>query len=136
MGDTLLRDTDANSMQHSLELRVPFLDLPLVNYVSALPGNVKQPADGTPKSILRAACASVVPREIMSRPKTGFILPIGGWMKRSVRDQCEAAIAVTEQLPFLDGGEVRQMWDEFLANPTTLHWSRPLALVVLGAHLA
>ena len=136
MGDTLLRDTDANSMQHSLELRVPFLDLPLVNYVSSLPGSVKQPADGPPKSILRAACGSVVPKDVMSRPKTGFTLPIGSWMKHSVRDQCEAAIAVTEQLPFLDGGEVRRVWQEFLAKPHALHWSRPLALVVLGAHLA
>jgi asparagine synthase (glutamine-hydrolysing) len=136
MGDTLLRDTDATSMQHGLELRVPFLDGPLVNYVSALPGSVKQSLTGPPKALLRAACGSVVPEEIMSRPKTGFTLPIGSWMRRSVRDQCEAAIAVTEQLPFLDGGEVRRLWNEFQAKPAAMHWSRPLALVTLGAHLA
>jgi hypothetical protein len=41
-----------------------------------------------------------------------------------------------EELPFLDGAEVRRVWDEFQAKPDTIHWSRPLALVVLGAYLA
>jgi len=136
MGDTLLRDTDANSMQHALEVRVPFLDLPLVNYVSALPGGLKQPSGEPPKALLREACQSVLPEAIANRPKTGFTLPIGAWMRRSVREQSEAAIAAVEQLPFLDGKEVRRVWDEFQAKPDTMHWSRPLALVVLGAYLA
>lgn len=136
MGDTLLRDTDANSMQHALEVRVPFLDLPLVNYVSALSGSVKQSAGGPPKALLRAACAGVLPAQVASRPKTGFTLPIGSWMRGSVRDQCEAAVAAVERLPFLDGSEVRRVWAEFQARPDSMHWSRPLALVVLGAHLA
>jgi asparagine synthase (glutamine-hydrolysing) len=136
MGDTLLRDTDANSMQHALELRVPFLDLPLVNYVSALPGSLKQAAGRPPKALLREACAGVLTPEIQSRQKTGFTLPIGSWMRGGVREQCEAAIAAVEQLPFLDGREVRRVWDAFQAKPDAMHWSRPLALVVLGAHLA
>lgn len=136
MGDTLLRDADATSMRHGLELRVPFLDGPLVNYVSALPGGLKQSLTGPPKALLRAACGSVLPDEILNRPKTGFTLPIGGWMRRGVRDQCEAAIDVTARLPFLDGGEVRQLWNEFQSKPAAMHWSRPLALVALGAHLA
>jgi asparagine synthase (glutamine-hydrolysing) len=136
MGDTLLRDTDANSMQHAIELRVPFLDLPLVNYVSSLSGSLKQAAGTPAKALLREACADVVTPEVTSRQKTGFVLPIGSWMRGSVREQCEAAIAAVEQLPFLDGGEVRRVWDQFQAKPDAMHWSRPLALVVLGAHLA
>jgi asparagine synthase (glutamine-hydrolysing) len=136
MGDTLLRDTDANSMQHGLELRVPFLDLPLVDYVSSLPGSLKQPPGSQPKALLRQACAGVLTPEVASRQKTGFLLPIGSWMRGGVREQCEAAIAAVEQLPFLDGREVRRVWDQFQAKPDAMHWSRPLALVVLGAHLA
>lgn len=136
MGDTLLRDTDANSMQHALELRVPFLDLPLVNYVSSLPGSLKQAAGRPPKALLREACAEVLTPEVASRQKTGFVLPIGSWMRGGVREQCEAAIAAVEQLPFLDGREVRRVWDQFQAKRETMHWSRPLAFVVLGAHLA
>ena len=41
--NTLLRDTDAMSMRHSLEVRVPFLDAPLVEYVLSLPENAKRP---------------------------------------------------------------------------------------------
>jgi asparagine synthase (glutamine-hydrolysing) len=136
MGDTLLRDTDANSMHHGLEVRVPFLDLPLVNYVSALPGSVKRSAGSPPKLLLRQACAHVLPAEIASRPKTGFTLPIGSWMRGELREQCEPAIAAVEQLPFLDGREVRRLWALFQAKPRALHWSRPLSLVVLGAQLA
>lgn len=135
MSDTLLRDTDANSMQQSLELRVPFLDLPLVNYVSSLPGTAKRTARGGPKSLLRAACADVLPARVAARPKTGFMLPIGSWMRTTVRDQCEAAIGALERQTFLDGAEVRRVWDDFLARPDAMHWSRPLALVVLGSYL-
>jgi asparagine synthase (glutamine-hydrolysing) len=123
-------------MQHALELRVPFLDLPLVDYVSALPGSLKQAAGTPPKALLRQACADVLTPEVASRQKTGFTLPIGSWMRGGVREQCEAAIAAVEQLPFLDGGEVRRVWDEFQGKRETMHWSRPLALVVLGSYLA
>lgn len=136
MGDMLLRDTDANSMHHGLEIRVPFLDLPLVNYVSALPGSAKRSPGSPPKLLLRRACANVLPAEIANRPKTGFTLPIGSWMRGELREQCEAAIAAVEQLPFLDGREVRRLWTAFQAKPRALHWSRPLSPVVLGAQLA
>ncbi|MFM8952216.1 MAG: asparagine synthase-related protein, partial [Planctomycetaceae bacterium] len=89
-----------------------------------------------PKALLRQACAGVIPPEVASRQKTGFMLPIGAWMRGGVREQCEAAIAAVEQLPFLDGREVRRVWDGFQGKRETMHWSRPLALVVLGAHLS
>ena len=135
VGDTLLRDTDANSMRHSLEIRVPYLDRPLVDYVSALPGSVKRPVGGRLKALLRDACRDVLPEAVGKRRKTGFMLPIGNWMRHDVREECEAGIAVVEQLPFLDGREVRRLWDSFLAGGTAVHWSRPLALVVLGSYL-
>ena len=132
MGDTLLRDTDANSMSQSLEVRVPFLDLPLVEYVSALPGRVKACHGGNNKPLLRMACRKVIRSDISRRPKTGFSLPIGDWMRGPMRDSCESAIKRVESLSFLDANEVRSVWDAFLANRKTMHWSRPLSLVVLG----
>jgi hypothetical protein len=77
----------------------------------------------------------VLPEAVGKRRKTGFMLPIGNWMKHDVREECEAGIAVVEQLPFLDGREVRRLWDSFLGGGTAVHWSRPLALVVLGSYL-
>jgi asparagine synthase (glutamine-hydrolysing) len=133
MGDTLLRDTDSNSMKQSLEVRVPFLDLPVVDYVSALPGHIKSGQASTNKPLLRMACQRVIRDDISRRPKTGFTLPIGAWMRHEMRESCEEAIARVESLPFLETTEVRRIWNAFQANERTMHWSRPLALVVPGA---
>jgi len=135
MGDMLLRDTDANSMRHSLEVRVPFLDLPLVEYVSSLPGRVKRSQQGMAKTLLRAACQKVLRDDISRRPKTGFSLPISDWMRHEMRDSCEAAIDRLTQVPFLDAAEIRRTWATFLESPRSLRWSRPLALVVLGSSI-
>jgi asparagine synthase (glutamine-hydrolysing) len=133
MMDTLLRDTDTNSMQQSLEVRVPFLDLPFVEYVAALPAHVKQHGGSASKSLLRYACRKVIRDDIARRPKTGFTLPIGDWMKAEMRDSCEAAIDRLAEVPFIEAREVRRIWDTFLTDNRALHWSRPLSLVVLGA---
>jgi asparagine synthase (glutamine-hydrolysing) len=132
MRDTLLRDTDSNSMRQSLEVRVPFLDLPLVDYVSALPGRIKQGRRSMNKPLLRMACQKVIRDDIARRPKTGFSLPIGAWMRDQMRESCEDAITRVASLPFLESKEVRRIWSTFLADEKTMHWSRPLGLVVLG----
>jgi len=136
MRDTLLRDTDANSMQHSLEIRVPFLDQRLFDSVSALPGNDKWSEHGLGKPLLRSSCRSMLPDAVTSRPKTGFTLPIGDWMARELRDPCQAAVDHLASLPQLEGRQVHRTWDRFCANPGSIHWSRPLSLVVLGSYLA
>lgn len=133
MRDMLLRDTDANSMRHSLEVRVPFLDLPLVEYVSSLPGSTKHRGRGHGKHLLRSACRTVLSDAVAHRSKTGFTLPIGDWMRNEMRDSCESAIDRLAAMPFFDGTAVRQLWDGFVANPASTYWSRPLALVVLGS---
>ena len=133
MGDTLLRDTDANSMRHSLEVRVPFLDLPLVNYVSALSGQVKR--GRISKSLLRQAGDGVLSRKVTSRPKTGFTLPIGDWMRGQMREPCEAAIKCLAAQSFIEAAEIGRTWRSFIDEPQSMHWSRPLALVVLGNYL-
>jgi asparagine synthase (glutamine-hydrolysing) len=134
MRDTLLRDTDAVSMRHSLEVRVPFLDTPLVDYVSRLPGRVKRGRDS--KALLRKAGGGVLSDRITSRPKTGFTLPIGDWMRGPMREPCEAAISTLAGQSFINGAEVRRTWLAFVADERSMHWSRPLSLVVLGTYLA
>jgi asparagine synthase (glutamine-hydrolysing) len=119
-------------MRHSQEVRLPFLDRPLVNYVSTLPGSVKLEPSGEPKSLLRRACHRVLPDPVLRRPKTGFTLPIGFWMRNQMRDFCDAAIERLADRSVLDGAAVRRVWQEFLENPRSMHWSRPLALVTLG----
>ena len=76
--DNLLTKADRMSMLHSLELRVPFLDHRLVEFISSLPPEMKlrrMPDGGwQTKSILRRAFRDDIPREIEARPKQGFSL--------------------------------------------------------------
>jgi len=87
------------------------------------------------KARLREAGGKVLSSEIAKRPKTGFTLPIGDWMRGAMREPCGAAIEHVASLPIIDGAEVHRTWQAFLADKRSMHWSRPLALVVLGSYL-
>ena len=78
--NTLLRDSDAVTMHHALELRVPFLDQDLVNLLLSLPSGYKFKS-GTSKPLLVEAMGSSLPREILHVPKRGFELPFARWLK-------------------------------------------------------
>jgi asparagine synthase (glutamine-hydrolysing) len=135
MGNTLLRDTDVVSMAHSLEVRVPLLDQHVVNYVMQLPERLKTRPGGPTKYLLREALRGLLPDTLLSRPKTGFCLPIDRWMHGPLRDSCQAAIDYLAGNGPLDSGEVRSLWNDFLASSANVHWVRPMALVALGSYL-
>jgi asparagine synthase (glutamine-hydrolysing) len=77
--DGVLTYVDRLSMAHSVEVRSPFLDRSIVEFAGSLPGRLKVRFDAT-KSVLRTAAAKLLPREILDRPKVGFILPIDAWL--------------------------------------------------------
>jgi asparagine synthase (glutamine-hydrolysing) len=133
--NTLLRDSDANSMAHSLELRVPFLGRRFVEAGFGVPSSMHIDSQGVGKQVLRNAFADLVPREVLKRPKTGFALPFDRWMFTSLRDSCEAAIEGLRQVPFLNYASARGMWENFRSNPTASHWLRPMLLVALGSYV-
>ncbi len=81
----LLRDIDAMSMAHSLEVRVPFLDLEFAADVARVPWHMKY-RNGTGKWILKHALRDLLPDEILFRRKMGFGLPYNTWMRRTLRD--------------------------------------------------
>jgi len=74
----LLMKQDAMSMAASIESRVPFLDHELVEHAAALPASAKL-RGFTTKAVLRDALAGIVPKEILTRPKMGFPVPLGPW---------------------------------------------------------
>jgi asparagine synthase (glutamine-hydrolysing) len=76
----LLMKQDQMSMAASIESRVPFLDDHVVDYVAALPGHFKVRGWQT-KAVLRAAVADLIPPAILARPKMGFPVPFGGWLR-------------------------------------------------------
>ena len=76
----LLMKQDQMSMAASLESRVPYLDHPLVEQVTALPARFKLRGWRT-KAVLRAALKDIVPRAILERRKMGFPVPFGRWIR-------------------------------------------------------
>jgi asparagine synthase (glutamine-hydrolysing) len=84
MRDRLLRDTDWASMAHSLEVRVPLVDVELLRAVA--PAMTQLP-NGSGKRVLAASPGSPLPPEIARRAKTGFGTPVGDWLQRDVRLQ-------------------------------------------------
>jgi asparagine synthase (glutamine-hydrolysing) len=79
--EELLRYADRNSMAHGVEVRLPFLNIDLVEFVFSLPSNFKI-NDGFTKSILRKAMNNKIPNKILWNPiKTGFETPQKNWME-------------------------------------------------------
>jgi asparagine synthase (glutamine-hydrolysing) len=77
--DQVLAFIDFLSMAHSVEVRSPFLDYRLVEFVSTIPGRLKI-KNGTVKDILKRTVEPLLPAGIAERPKEGFVLPIFDWM--------------------------------------------------------
>src|SRR5262249_55813229 len=92
MASTLLRDTDAVSMARSLEVRVPLLDTPLVEFVQALPEAARQRAN-TPKALLIEAVRDLLPTGILQQRKRMFTLPWETWLRGPLRPRLEASLA-------------------------------------------
>ena len=135
MTNTLLRDTDAMSMAHSLEVRVPFVDTKVVNYVLSLPGEWKLSAkNSVPKPLLAEALADLLPRDFLARPKVGFTLPFEKWLQRNLRSEVSSVFKDARCLSAagLDPKMVEKIWDNFLEKPRAVGWSRPWSLYVLS----
>ncbi len=81
--DDILVKVDRASMMNSLEVRAPYLDVELVDFVRKIPSRFKF-MNGQTKYILKKALEPVLPREILYRSKKGFGIPIGQWLKNGV----------------------------------------------------
>jgi asparagine synthase (glutamine-hydrolysing) len=124
MASTLLRDTDSVSMARSLEVRVPLLDTPLVEFVSALPDAARS-KQGSQKALLVEAFQDILPPEILKQRKRTFTLPWDEWLRGPLRARLDTSFAspsssLAQHIHF-DG--VRAVWNDFLAGKTS--WSRP-----------
>lgn len=86
--DQVLVKVDRASMFNSLEVRAPFLDYHLVDFVNSLPYSFKCHGWNT-KYILKKLMADKLPREIISRSKKGFGVPVAKWLKSELRDLME-----------------------------------------------
>lgn len=125
MHNQLLRDTDAMSMAHSLEVRAPFLDHRLVEFVTRVPAAIN--FNGRRKSLLAKALGWRLPDEVVRRPKRGFTLPFDRWLRSTLRPMVEDWIASSDGEQVLNPAAVRALWRSFLDGEG--HWSRVWAVV-------
>jgi asparagine synthase (glutamine-hydrolysing) len=89
--------TDKMSMAVGVEVRVPFLDLELVEFTASIPAKYKQRgAEG--KWILKKAMEPYLPKEIIYRPKTGFGAPLRTWIRHELRDLVNDVLSPTSIL--------------------------------------
>jgi asparagine synthase (glutamine-hydrolysing) len=77
--DQVLPFVDRLSMAHSVEVRPPFLDHRLVEFVARLPGSMKI-KNGRIKHLLKEAVRGLIPDAILDRAKEGFLMPINAWI--------------------------------------------------------
>jgi asparagine synthase (glutamine-hydrolysing) len=131
MANTLLRDTDSVSMARSLEVRVPLLDTPLVEFAGGLPDAVRG-SDGRPKALLKAAIGDLLPQDILGQKKRTFTLPWEEWLRGPLRKRIESSFAepAGALAPYLRSDGVGAVWSAFLAGKTS--WSRPWSIYVLN----
>ncbi len=129
MQNVLLGDADQMSMAHALEVRVPFIDYTLVEYVLGVPDKFKIPT--SPKKLLVDALGDLLPSEIVNRPKMGFTFPWKQWMKQELKNFCEEKIiSLSKRKPFNEKGMIK-LWNDFLSDKPNITWSRIWYLVVL-----
>ncbi len=132
--NVLLRDADVLSMAHGLEVRVPFLDHELVEFVGRLPGSMKLKGNG-PKPLLVESVADLLPPSIVNRPKMGFTFPFDEWMRTDLGAEIEATLLDSRVggpvAELLDHEAVAKVWTRFKEGHG--YWSRPWSLYVLKA---
>ena len=140
----LLRDIDAASMAHSLEVRVPFLDPVIADLALSLPDSAKLGSDprassnaprsyreaGT-KRILLDVAKDLLPRGFDTRPKTGFSMPFTSWLKGPLRDVLLDALSseAVARRGLLDPEAVTVVRDQFFSG--VAEWPQPWLLMML-----
>jgi len=88
LAEEFLQMTDRFSMAHSVEARVPFLDHQLVETVFQIPSAIRT-RSSDPKYLLRKSISDLLPPELLTAPKRGFVIPIELWLRRELRPLLE-----------------------------------------------
>ena len=109
----LLRDSDWAGMAHSLEIRVPFIDS---TFLRSLAPVIPALAPGVGKGVLAAVPKVPLPKEVVTRAKTGFSVPMNKWMDACTRETGSADVPVKNRK-----GLVSRRWSRAVINGALLH---------------
>jgi len=115
--DDILCKVDRAAMAVSLETRVPFLDHRVAGVAARIPIDLKI-SGGEGKRILRKLLYREAPRELFERPKAGFAIPVGEWLKGPLRSWAEELLdeGRLAREGWFDAGAVRARWRDHLSG--------------------
>lgn len=132
MRSTLLRDGDAMSMAHGLEIRFPLLDQEVVELALSIPAALK--LCGAHNKALLAAVVPEFPMAAIDRPKTGFSLPFDAWCRGPLREWMEQRLFASEltRSGLVQPQALHSLWDGFFRGPRFVSHSRVWSLAVLA----
>ncbi|MDI6781739.1 MAG: asparagine synthase (glutamine-hydrolyzing) [bacterium] len=111
--DDILVKVDRMSMAVSLEVRAPFLDHKLIEFVGSIPSNLRL-HNGILKYILKRSMEGILPQEILKRKKKGFSVPISMWFKKELKTMMEEILFSprASQRGYFNPYYVRMMWED------------------------
>ena len=115
--DDILCKVDRAAMGASLETRVPFLDYKIVELAWRMPIEMKI-NDSEGKAILRKILYKYVPKSLIERPKAGFSIPLGDWLKGPLKEWADSLLEqsrITNE-GYLNSQYVNQIWSEHLSG--------------------
>jgi asparagine synthase (glutamine-hydrolysing) len=125
----LLRDADQMSMQHALEVRVPFFDHKFVEFIRSRGDHYFTPTQ-VAKSYMIEALSPDFPTHVTNQPKTGFVLPMDRWMKGELREFTLSGLHSERLTLTFPSFSADELWNQFLSGK--LLWSQLWSLSVLG----
>ena len=126
---TLLTDTDQMSMAVGLEIREPFFDYKMIEYVLALPDYFKIPT--RPKKLLVDAVYPILPQDFADRSKQGFLLPWKSWMQNELFTLCDFHVRSFSERDYVHAKPLLDYWHRFLKNDPSIRWMELWQIVVL-----
>lgn len=115
--DDILVKVDRASMAVGLEARSPLLDHRVMEYAWQLPLTLRT-GSGNEKRLLRELAYRYVPKDLLERPKMGFGVPVGDWIKGPLREWSESLLSENRlrREGLLDAKTVRRVWNEHLTG--------------------
>ncbi|HEY5825498.1 MAG TPA: asparagine synthase C-terminal domain-containing protein, partial [Cyclobacteriaceae bacterium] len=119
MSNQLLKDTDCMSMWHALEVRVPFLDQPLLELTKTISPAIRFKKT-SPKYLLTESFKTILPHSIVFRKKQGFTFPFKIWFRNNLSFFKQSVEP---------HGESNRIFSEF--DSGKMHWTKPWSLLVM-----
>jgi len=120
LGDALLSKVDRISMGNSLEVRTPFLDFNLVNYMFSVESSIK--VGDTNKYLLKKIASKYIPETIINRTKKGFNSPFNEWLNKEYKDKLlDVIVEVNNETNFFNHEYILHIYELSKSNKFKQH---------------